>query len=429
MTLCEFYNKLNLPHVYEICGKRDYKFVKLPKFGWYAYTPDHSLVSQFFDGQFSDIEDQESFTNAIKTLFTENKQCFDFKVIYSEFTALRIYRELRHYRKLTDFWNICKAEIRDQPALLGSRQVNLLKRYQDEGLTQIEECGIGLCTERVWTSMNRCKLKLPATCINKVVIPTYSSPRHICSLEVADPLQLINNRHILWTLNNESGWMGNYRPATILPNFSTCLLTPGCTWDPKLDFWFHSAVDIHHNCNASTCLQIWKDAKQTVFVKNPLDTLKATTDVDQIKYNIKELTLKQIKELEDKLEISLIDNWKAQKADECKIGYFVINRKDNQYWITPRFGRTEELTNFAIDVLYLRKDDTGKVWRIVKICKGDQEVEAKIDNADFLSPQKLLAAINDVFMDNGIGVPIIVHAYSYLLLDIINKFNPDVNFE
>ena len=136
------------------------------------------------------------------------------------------------------------------------------------------------------------------------------------------------------------------------------------------------------------------------------------------------MNLAQLSELEKRFKLKLESFWQAQKYKLVKIGHLTFVAKDMRYYVEAPTG-TMEITNFSMEIHSIQRKSNNKFYRIGLIYFEGKQEPFELPNDDFLSVQKLVKSINELFLERGLGVPIISNAYRGYLLEIINRLNID----
>jgi len=420
MNVNNFNSKLNLPYFFESIGKTGYHYAKLPNFGWYAYNVDLTDIRNCFDNLFDDIGNEVEVTGFISDLVKNKKQLFDFHITWSDMLVLRVYNHLQLLEKLKQFHVAAKTELYEGQAYLNGRYLNLAKQLEAQGMAAFLDTGIGLVTDRVLSAFSRF-IAFPAGIKNRLILPSYCTPRHVASYEILGIREGVDKRISLYT-NGEKGWYGNFDNTLIVSDLQKLVTTKGLTWDYKLDYWSNKQLELDPAISVANCVDIWLQARKAQFNTSPLNIIEQSGEVDKLKYHLKELSINQLNELEQKFQIKLFDNWKAQKSEEVDIGNLRFIKKDNQYWVLTKKGKLEEFTNFVVEINRIFKRE-GKFYRNGTVLFGRQEIPFEFTNDVFLQPKAFIKAINALCLDSGVGLPLILTSYLGYLLDVINRTN------
>jgi len=386
------------------------RYIKLPKFGWFAFDETLSSIRALYD-----LGDQDSIVAFFQYLIKEKKQYHEVGITYSEMSIIRLSNDYYIYKGMQAFHNSCIEELHNGQLFHDGKYINLAKFLKDEGKEAFLNTGLGLITDK---TIKASTANLPITIKNKLIIPTYCTPQHPCSFEAFTMAQL-HKRDTVY-INSEKGWYGKL-DNTILSDFNKLQYNDGCTWDYKADYWMSKPVDIDTSMDVTQCIKIWTEAKRTIFTNSPLDIIEINKKVPSLKHNLKNLNYNQIKELEKRFGADLLSYWQNQQFEEISIGQLKFIQKDKQYYV-ERNGVVEEFTNFTMDIHKVVKKDDRYV-RIGCISFYDHYIPFEFDNRVFLSCKAFLKRLNEFFFENNIGIPIILNSYQGMIIDVINRFN------
>lgn len=423
MNVNNFNCKLNLPSFFDTLGKTGYQFLKLPNFGWYAFNSDLSDIRNCFDNIFEDIRNETEVTSFISDLIKNKKHLFDFHVTWSDTLVTKLFNHIQLLSRLKQFYNAAQAELYEGQAYLNGKYLNLSKQLKAQGMEAFLDAGIGLVTDRVISSLSR-YIAFPPGIKNKIIVPSFCTPKHIASYDIVGIKDTVDSRASLY-INGERGWYGNLNNPLIVSSIQKLVTVKGVTWDYKLDYWINKQLELDPSLTVTDCINIWTQARRAQFNASPLDIIQQSGEVEKIKYHLKELSLNQLRELEQKFQVKLFDSWRAQKSEEVDIGNLRFVKKDNQYWIITSRGRMEEFTNFTVEIQSILKKNNA-FYRKGVIAYGKQEIPFEFENRVFLQPKMFVKTINTFFLERGIGLPIILTSYLGYLLDVINRMNREV---
>lgn len=420
MTANEFNLKINLQAFCEANGKSDYKYVRMPRFGWFATDSKQTTVNSIFDFMPTD-----KILEFCMYLIQEKTQYHDSRIIYNELSTKRLANDIRIILTFKQFYLDCRNELLTGQAFSDGKYINVCKMYKDAGMSAFIDTGIGLITEAV-ASKYQVQLGLKQGVRNKLIVPTYCTPSHICSYEICD-LSNINHRIPLYT-NTEKGWYGKVN-APIVQSFNKLQTVTGCTWDYKLDYWTNQVVQLDKSLDVLQCLHIWKEARNTTFARSPLEVIRANNEVSKLKLNLQNLNMSQVEALQTFFKTDeLLSIWKKQKLEQFKLGNVTFINKDNRYYIEPKNGNLEELTNFSVTVTNIFKRKK-KFYRSGYINYGEKELAFEFENKAFESPKAFRRTINNFFFDNKLGIPLISVSYQNQVLEAVTRFNSNADFE
>ena len=412
--------KINLQAFCEANGKTDYSYIRMPKFGWFAIDSKQTTISNIFD-----FIPTDKILEFCMYLIQEKTQYHDSRIIYNELSTKRLANDIRIMLTFKQFYMDCRNELMSGQVFSNGKYINLQKVYTDMGMSAFLDTGIGIITEAA-ASKYQVQLGLPRGIRNRLIVPTYCTPSHICSYETCE-VGNINRRTALYT-NSEKGWYGKVN-SPIVSSFTKLQTMSGCTWDYKLDYWTSKVIELDKSLDVMQCLQIWREAKNTVFARSPLDVIRANNEIGKLKLNLQNLNLTQVKELQQYFELpEIVNTWKNQKQEQFKLGNITYLYKDNRYYIESKNGNVEELTNFAITVTKICKKGK-KFYRSGYINFGDKELPFEFENKAFESPKAFRRAVNNYFFENKLGIPLISVSYQNQALEAVTRFNANSDID
>ncbi len=394
-------------------GINDFQFIKVPKFGWFAYNQNRSHIVHLFQ-LFSDAEVLKLF----RRFTTEDIVYQDFTMLYSEASEAKLYRDYTQMRLWASvFKDACAEAVSGHLSYTGN-SVKLHKFLKDNGMSALTKTPIGLLTPKVMTKYKN--IKWEETDKYKLVVPTYCTPMHACSYELFNVKELSLKRPLF--TNGEKGWYGTV-DGMICSDFQEMALFGGCTWDKKLDLWTQRPVDLSPDLGARDRLKIWAGAINTQFAESPLRGIVAQGLQDEVKLHCRELTAKQIKHAEQELGVHLFDHWVGLQEREIQIGDLKFTEQSDKYFVHRR-GRTgvAEMTNFTVTIDKLVKSN-HQFFRQGTINYQGTSTPFIFDEMIFGSYRALEKGIRAFFVNHGLGIPIILNSHRKYLMDIVDRFN------
>ena len=415
VTLYEFNSKINLPKLFAGMGVKGYQYVKSPVFGWWAFTPDKKTCVNVFD-----LFPIEEASKLYRTVVLDKPDYLDFRLRFSDIAESKLTSDITRIAGWNSLWKIAKDQAHTGKIAYNKEYIHLYKLAKDLGYASlIAEGQIGLINDYV---LDRFKwLKIPAEAKNKILIPTFAAPGHICSLSYA-PISDLTNITVLWK-EREHGWHGSLCEH-LSDSFRSVATNGGFTWDYKADFWLNNVVTtMSPELKAEQLLKVWCDAKNAQFAESPLLTLKNTHKPEIIKHHIKDLSYAQIKELETVLGSEFLSTWKSLREQQLTIGRLTFVKKHNQYFVIKN-GVTSQFTNFTLEVSCIEKDN-NEFYRIGHIYCKDAIIPFKIKTDLFTSNKPLLKALTSAMLEAGVGLPLVTTSLQAYLIDVINMFNED----
>jgi hypothetical protein len=415
MTLYEFNSKVNLPKLFTGLGVTGYNFVKTPTFGWWAYTADKQQAIHVFD-----LFSLDEAAKLYRTITLDKPDYMDFKLRFSDMSENKLAGDITRIAGWTSLWKIAREQAQHGNMTYNREQLRVTKVANDLGYAELIETGqVGLINDRV---LDRFKwLKIPEEARNKILIPSFCAPNHICSLSYA-PIGNLDNTHVLWK-EREHGWTGKLGNRLEV-DFKAVATTGGFTWDSKADFWLDNVItDVSPQLPPEKILRIWCEAKNAQFLQSPLEQLKTYHKVADVKHHIKDLTYNQVKELETVFNGELISTWKNLREQQITIGKLTFVKKHNQYFMV-RQGVTSQFSNFTMEISHIEKDGND-FYRVGHIFCRDTIIPFKLKAESFISHKAFMKALSTVMFEAGVGIPIVATNHQGYLIDVINVFNED----
>lgn len=417
MTFNDLNCRINLPAYCYSNGLKGFDFVRMPRFGWFAVTQSTGKILSLVD--FVPIDEVVAFCT---DLILEKPQFHESKLFYNEVAVLRLCNDIRIMLSLKRLHEDSVAEFNQGKATADGKTFNLAKMYNDNGMRFFAQTGVGYMSETLYNTYAKL-LGIHKSAINRLIIPTWCTPEHVCSFETAPPNNPLAPKFTFYT-NGEKGWYGRPEKA-IVGEFKQLLTHPGCTWDLKLNYWAKSLMTLDDSLTVKQVLEIWSQSQDIRFKSDPLDEVELRNGKDLIKHSVHGLSLEQISELEKRFKLKLGNFWQAQKQKLVKIGHLTFVAKDMRYYVEGP-NATCEMTNFMMEIHRIKKKADGKYYRIgVVYYQGKQEA-FELPNDAFLTVSRLVKAVNEFFLERGLGVPIISNAYRGYLLEVINRLNIEV---
>lgn len=417
MTYNDFNCRINLPAWCESNGIGGQEFVRMPRFGWFAVDKGSGQIRSLM--QFVPSTDIVTFCT---DLILEKRQFHDGRIFYNEIAVARLCNDIRIMVALKRLHEDAVAEFNEGKVTVDGKTFNLAKMYNDNGMRAFSQTGVGYVSQTVFNTYAK-PLALVKATADKLIIPTWCTPDHICSFETAPLHNPLKDRHTFYS-NGEKGWYG--RPGKqIVSDFKQLLTHPGCTWDPKLNYWAKELMTLSDSLTVKQLMTIWAQAQDIRFKQDPLDEVERKNGRDSIKHSVQGLSLDQLSELEKRFKLKLTNFWQAQKHKLVQIGNLTFAAKDMRYYVEGPNGTTE-ITNFQMEIHRIKKRSDGKYYRIGVIYYEGKQEPFEMPNDAFLSVPKLVKTITEFFLDKGLGVPIVSNVYRGYLLEIINRLNMEV---
>lgn len=420
MTANEFNSKIHMPSVITAYGLNDFKCVKLSTYGWFAYNRELSHICNIFE--LFPLADR--IREVYKKFTLQTPEFQESKIFYSEVSENKLRSNMTWLHQWGCFVKGCVQEAEYGVLRMNGLSVRTRVFLEELGYPKFTENGIGIVTRKLLDDKAFGPLKLPSNLVGKIIIPSYATPKHLASIEYAD-ISDLKKRYTL-DVNGEKGYYG--KPGNmLLSEVSEFGMHVGHIWNKAVDPWNRGVVTLSPNLKEEHCIKLWAEAKNTVFNQNPLDLILANKRESYIHNFITDLNLTQIKELEEKTGAILVPTWKKQQEDEIKIGNFKFIRRDSRYYL-ERFRISEEFTNFAIKLIRIVKQDDGYITEGL-IYYNNEEIVFHLPEKVFRSPVALMNALRALFLETGIGVPVVSPNFKSYLPTVIFRFNPNVKID
>lgn len=411
---CDLFNmKLNLPKLCEKLGYTDYEYLRLPTFGWFAYTKDKSFIGNAFD--VVSPKERESLYAAI---CLRNPELLDFETSYSEVIDAKIKASLFETQLWSSAYAYAKKEFETHRVVYAGKRVLLKELLKENGYNGVMLNEFGVITASVIEKYRI--LRWPKSAKGHLMIPSYCTPKHICSLEHC-PWDQPGQLHSLW-LNSERGWYGDISSNNIVSSLKELWVTGGFTWDPKADFWATGyQVSLAPTLSVPDLLKLWSTTKNTVFELNPLLKITEQGNADELKNYIADLSFDQIQEIEGLTKLKLSDAWRKSREQQVQIGNKMFIKRDNCYWVFKK-GKLEQITNFAIEVEKIVKRG-NEFFRKGNLLFGKQVVPFEMSEKFFTTNHLFHRGIKEKFLSAGLGIPIVHTDFFYKALMLVDSFN------
>jgi len=415
MTSSDFNSRINLQAFCDNNGVKDQTFIKMPRFGWFAVSATDGQIRTLID--FLPLDDIVPFCT---DLILEKPQYHEGKIFYNEIAVARLCNDIRIQLTLRRMHQDLMTEFNEGEVRTDGKTGSLAKMFKENGMEAFAATGVGYMSDSIFNTYYT-PLTLPRHVRGKLILPTWCSPSHFCSLEsakVSAPLQ----RHTFF-INGEKGWYGKPEKM-IYGNLSNLLTHHGCTWDRKLDYWVNKPIGLHDKLQVNQCLQIWTQAQNIRFKQHPLDIIEGAKEQGKLKNNLGGLNYVQLSELEKRFGMKLEGSWQAQKQAYVTIGHIKFVAKDMRYYVEGHDGQLQEFTNFSMEINCIKRNKTNQqFYRTGVIYHEGKQEPFELLNEHFLTVSAFVRAINNFFLSRGIGIPIISSSYRGYLLEVINRLN------
>ena len=412
MLLNSFNSKINLPSVVSKLGinTSEYDFVKVPLFGWYAKSKNSDFVGNIFD--FFHVNDWKKLYGTACRDFSD---CFDFKLPYSEYAERALYRDQTKIMQYQSVWLMSVQEAQTARARMGDKVVYFREMLEELGMPALIANKFGYMTEKVMKLFPKMELDNKYRYKKTVLIPSFCSPKHICSLEVAK-LHDLQQRELLF-MNGEYGWYGA-SGSEVVRDLNELKIKLGNTWNYKNDYWNKKPVGLSEMLGTEQLIKIWSEASYSKFDQNLLELIIGKQGDDELKNHVSMLNYQQVRELERNSGQALIDYWMKGREEQFTVQGRTYIKRDKAYYLLKK-GEEEQLTNFTLDVLEIRKkEDDEFVW-CGMVYYENHAVPFELEDKYLLSCHLFTKGLRKMFLNLGLGIPFINEKYVRQLMTMI----------
>ena len=423
MLLNTFNSKINLPSVVSKLGHNtsEFDFIRLPLFGWYARAKNTDFIGNIFD--FFPVEDWAKLYGTICRDFSD---CFDFSLPYSEYAEKKLYQNQKKIMEFQSLWLMSRLEAKTARARHFDKVLQFKDMLDAIGMPNLLSNEVGYMTEKVYKTFPRLELEGKYKHKKTILIPTFCTPKHICSLEAAR-LQDIHTREGLF-LNGEYGWYGK-QGHEILRDINELKIKTGNTWNYKNDYWNNTKINLSDMLGTEQLIKIWSETSQTVYTQNIMDIMVGKQGSDDLRNHVAILDHTQVQELEKNSGQSLLPFWMKTREQQFTVQGKTYVKRDKAYYLIKR-NEEEQLTNFTLDISEIKKrvDKDGAeqfIWCGLIYFK-DAVVPFEMEDRDFMSCHMFTKGVRNKFMSLGIGIPFINEKYVRQLLTMIQLTCHDV---
>lgn len=412
MLLNSFNSKINLPSVVAKLGANtsDYEFVRIPLFGWYAKSKTQDFVGNIFD--FFPIEDWRRLYGIICRDFND---CFDFSLPYSEYAEKNLFKDQTKIMQYQSVWLLSVQEAQTARARMHDKIVYFKDILDEAGMSELINNKFGYLTEKVLKAFPRLELDSKYRYKKTVMIPSFCSPKHICSLELAR-LSDLGQRETVF-LNGEYGWYGR-QGVEIVRDFNELKVKTGNTWNYKNDHWNTSPVRLSDMLSTEQLIKIWSEAKHSKFNENILETLIGKQGNDDLRNHVASLNYNQMLELEKRSGQTLADFWMKSREQQFTVQGKTYLKRDKAYYLVKK-NEEEQLTNFTLDIQQIRKKKDDEFIWCGMVYYEEHAVPFEMEDKYFMSCHLFTKGIRKMFLSMGLGIPFINEKYVRQLITMI----------
>ena len=412
MLLNSFNSKINLPSVVAKLGgnSSEYDFVRIPLFGWYAKSKTNDFVGNIFD--FFPIEDWRRLYGIICRDFND---CFDFSLPYSEYAEKNLFKDQTRIMQYQSVWLLSVQEAHTARARMHDKVVYFKDVLDEAGMTELLNNKVGYLTEKVLKAFPKLSLDSKYKYKKTVMIPSFCSPKHICSLELARLSDLTQRETIF--LNGEYGWYGR-QGVEIVRDFNELKVKTGNTWNYKNDHWNTAGVNLSDMLGTEQLIKIWSEAKHSKFNVDLLDLMVGKQGNEDLKNHVASLNYNQLLELEKRSGQQLTDYWMKSREQQFNVQGKTYLKRDKAYYLVKK-NEEEQLTNFTLDIQQIRKKNEDEFIWCGMVYYEEHAIPFEMEDKYFMSCHLFTKGIRKMFLNMGIGIPFINEKYVRQLITMI----------
>jgi hypothetical protein len=286
---------------------------------------------------------------------------------------------------------------------------------EDLGMPSLIDNKIGYLNERALKAFPNLQLDAKYKYNKRLLIPSFCSPKHICSLELCK-IGDLNQREPVF-INGEYGWYGQ-AGQEIVRDVNELKVRVGNTWNYKNDYWNKTPVGLSALLDTAQLIKIWSEVSFTKFNQNILDLLIGKQGNDDLRNFVTLLNHSQVQELEKNSGQELMSYWMKTREQQFHVQGKTYIKRDKAYFIVKK-NEEEQLTNFTLDIVEIKKrGDDDFVW-CGMVYYGDHVLPFEMEDKYFMSCYLFTKGIRRMFLNHGIGIPFINEKYVRQLITMI----------
>lgn len=411
MNINDFNSKVNLPKVVSKLGLKvnDFNFVRMPIFGWYARAKTGNFIGNIFD-----FFETAEWKTLYSKILNEFEDCLDFKLPRSDYAEKTLFKNQYLHMQYQSAWVLSKQEVTKHRARHGEKVMYFKDILMAAGMPGFLENEIGYLTENVVKAFPKLNLGAKHKYKKVLVVPTFCTPKHICSFELAK-FQSPNEREKIY-INGEMGWYGKI-DTEVARDFNELKIKPSFTWNYKADFWLENPVELSEGVDTNQLIQIWSEVKRSKFKDDPVDRLIGMEGNASVEHHIASLTHQQVQELEKRTDKKLMPYWIEAKEQQFTVHGKTFVRRGTSYFLIKE-REEEQLTNFALEIKEIRKRGEDFFW-CGFIHHNESLVPFEMNDKYFTSSYLFAKGVRTQFLRLGMGIPFINEKYVKQLLSMI----------
>lgn len=412
MLLNSFNGKINLPSVVSKLGGNtsEFNFVRIPLFGWYAQSKTSDFVGNIFD--FFPIGDWRKLYGIICKDFSD---CFDFSLPYSEYAEKNLFKDQTKIMQFQSVWLLSVQEAASARVRYHDNFVYFQDVLNDMGMPELLNNKFGYMTDKVLKAFPKLDLENKYRYKKTVVVPSFCSPKHVCSLELAKVTDITQRETIF--LNCEYGWYGK-SGVEIVRNVDELKIKPGNTWNYKNDYWNNTPITISSMVSTEQLIKIWGEGKRSKFTEDLPSLMMGKHGNDDLCNHVAMLNYSQVQELERNSGQALMDYWMKSREQQFNVQGKTYIKRDKAYFLVKK-NEEEQLTNFILDIKEIRKKNEDEFIWCGMIFFEEHAIPFELEDKYFVSCHLFAKGVRKMFLNLGIGIPFINEKYIRQLITMI----------
>ena len=428
MTTPEFLSKVHLPSFCHQLGLGvGMTFKKIPKFGWFAWDAARDRASTIFDF----LPGSTAVSDAYRLATIEHPAWQDSRMWFSANSLAKLQNHHLKWQTIHELHRRAVVELNSNAMYRppGSTERIRFNRWAESVgfLAFAQRAQVGLVSERVVASivetLPRDMHRNVAELKGQLVVPSFVAPGRICTLNTLNPTSM----HVKEVYRMvEPGWFGqlNVRVHQHLPDL---LEQAGCTWDSKVPYWTTQAVALSDRLTPATGIEIWSSTEPLLCTSSPIELVKRATEAERTALFTGKLSLAQVIELEQQTGEKLQQLWRTNRDSIVEVCGTEFGVDGDRYCIV-KHRQLIEYTNFTMRLTKIVKEGDRYQQHGFLYHKG-QELAFTMERRHFETFNRLLRALSRLFLDSGLGVPMVAPNYKHYLTNVIHAFNPDITIE
>lgn len=428
MTVPEFISKVNLPaFCYQLGVANGLVFKKIPKFGWFAQHHGKDRALTIFDF----FPKQTAVNDAYRYVTVDYPNLQEARMWYSTTSLDKLRNHYNKWLTMEELYRAAIQEVRNNAVFHPHGQpdrVRFNKWAETNGYVEfIDRAQVGVVTDRVLALLTSTgasgKLKLGSELKNALVIPSFCAPGRPSTVEVLQPTSYHTTEIYRMA---ERGWYGKLG-VRIHQQLADLTKSPGCTWDAKVPYWTTESVMLSDTLLPSSCIDIWASPEPLVCTPSPLEIVKTANQLDKLEHLTGSLSLAQVEQLEAQTGEKLQKLWRTNRSTAVEVCGTEFLVEGDRYYVA-RFKQAVEYTNFTVKLTKIVRAGERYLQHGFVYHKGI-ELPFVIDRHYFDSFNLLLKGLTKLFLESGLGVPMVAPNFKHYLTNVIHAFNPDVVIE